>query len=269
MKYLHFILYISLFAVIGAHAQSEFQFTGKIETECSQFCVDPLGNIYIVCGQDIRKFDINLKKIGDYSNSYLGIISIADVSDPLRILIYYRELNQVVWLDNFLQELRSPVRLDDIGIDQAVLLCSSNLGGFWVFDQLNNQLKYYDKNLKKIHESISLGSLIGEIKPSAISEKNRTVYIYFPGAGILTFDQFAAYSRTLPVFPDNSFQVTDESLYYLRNGSLYSYYLDTFREEELTLPDSIGFTSVYVQSEYIYLLKKDGVYIYKSSSLYQ
>ena len=149
MKFLHLFFYIIIFSVIPTHAQTEFQFLGKLDTDCDRFSVDPLGNIYIICGQNIRKFDINLAKIGDYTNAFLGNISFADVSDPLRILIYYRELNQVVWLNNFLQELRSPVMLDDIGIDQAVLLCSSNLGGFWVFNQLNNQLQYFDKNLKK------------------------------------------------------------------------------------------------------------------------
>jgi hypothetical protein len=270
MKYLQIILSILILSVIQVYAQTEFQFIGKLETNCDNLYADPLGNFYVISGQNIRKYDIHLDKIGDYSNAYLGNISFADVSDPLRILIYYMDFNQVVWLDNFLQELRSPIKLDDIGIDQAVLLCSSNLGGFWVFDQLNSQLQYFDKNLKKIHESISLGTLTGETKPAAIAEKNRMVFLYFPGSGILTFDQFATYSRTLPVFPDNSFQVTDESIYYLHDGSFIRYDLDTFREENLVLPDTDSLlTSVSVSSEYVYLHKKDGIFIYKFSYLYQ
>jgi hypothetical protein len=269
MKYLHIILSLLILSVIPLYAQTEFKFIGKIITDCDNLCVDPLGNFYIISGQNIRKYNINHEKIGDYSNAYLGNISFTDVSDPLRILVYYQDFNQVLWLDNFLQELRSPVRLDDIGIDQAVLLCSSNLGGFWVFDQLNNQLKYFDKNLKKIHESISLYTLTGDIKPVFIVEKNRMVFLYFPGTGIITFDLFATYSRTLPVFPDKSFQVTDESIYYLQNGSLKRYALDTFKEENLALPETDSIISVAVSSEYVLLHKKDGVIIYKSTYLYQ
>lgn len=268
MKYLLLFFYI-IFSAFAINAQTEFQFIGRLDTDCNKFSVDPLGNIYIICGQNIKKFDISMAKIGDYTNAYLGKISVIDVSDPLRILIYYRELNQAVWLDNFLQELRSPVRLDDIGIDQAALLCSSNLGGFWVFDQLNNQLQYFDKNLKKIYESNSLSPLIGNIKPSAIAEKNRMVYIFFPGLGIFTFDQFATYSRTLPVFPDNSFQVTDKSIYYLQNGFFNRYDLVSFKVENLILPGTDSLISVSVCSEYIYLLRKNGVFIYKTTSLYQ
>ncbi len=269
MRYLNIILSILILSGLPVYAQTEFHFVGKLVTGCDNLCVDPLGNFYITSGQNIRKYNISLEKIGDYSNAYLGNISCADVSDPLRILIYYRDFNQVVWLDNFLQELRSPVRLDDIGVDQAVLLCSSNLGGFWVFDQLNNQLQYFDKNLKKIHESISLGALIGNIKPAFIVEKNRMIFLYFPGTGIFTFDQFATYSRTFPVFPDKLFQVTDESIYYLHKGSLKRYDLDTFREENLTLPETDSLTSVSVSSEYVFLHKKNGIFIYKSSSIYE
>jgi hypothetical protein len=269
MKNLQTILIIFIISVIPVYAQTEFQYIGKLVTNCDQLYTDPFGNFYVITGQNIRKYNINLDKIGDYSNAYLGKISFADVSDPLRILIYYRDFNRVVWLDNFLQELRSPIKLDDIGIDQAVILCSSNLGGFWVFDQLNSQLQYFDKNLKKIHESIILGTLTGETKPAAIAEKNRMVFLYFPGSGILTFDQFATYSRTLPVFPDNSFQVTDESIYYIHDGLFKRYDLYTLREENMTLPEPDSPISVSVSSEYIFLHKKNGIFIYKFSSLYQ
>lgn len=251
------------------NAQTDFQLVGKLDAECNQLTVDPLGNVYIINGQNIRKYNNSLQKIADYSNVYLGNISFADVSDPLRIMLYYSEFNQVIWLDNFFQELRSPVLLDDLGIDQAILLCSSNFGGFWVFNQLNNQLQYFDKNLKKIYESISLNPLIGEIKPVSMTEKNRMIYIYFPEAGILTFDQFGTYSRTLPVFPDNYFQVTDENIYFLQDSSFIRYNLATFKEEKLILPDTTSSLAVMIQSEFIYIRKKDGIFIFRSSLLYQ
>jgi hypothetical protein len=269
MKYLRSIFYILILFVLQVNAQTDFKLAGKLGTECDYFAVDPLGNVYIIHGQNIRKFNNNFQKIADYSNVYLGNISFADVSDPLRIMLYYSEFNQVVWLDNFFQELRSPVRLDDLGIDQAILLCSSNLGGFWVFDQLNNQLQYFDKNLKKINESISLNPLIGEMKPLAMIEKNRMIYLYFPGSGIFTFDQFGTYSRTLPVFPDKYFQVTDKSIYYLHVNSFKRCDLTTFKEEKIILPDTTTLQAVLIQSEYIYIQKKDSVIIYKSSLLYQ
>ena len=264
-----FVIFLLGLFLVQVNAQKDCQLMGKLDTKCNYFAADPLGNVYIINEQNIQKFDNNFKKIADYSNVYLGNISFADVSDPLRIMLYYSEFNQVVWLDNFFQELRSPIRLDDLGIDQAILLCSSNLGGFWVFNQLNNQLQYFDKNLKKIYESISLNLLTGEIKPLSMTEKNRMIYIYFPGAGIFTFDQFGTYSRTLPVFPDGYFQVTDESIYFLQKSSFKRYDLFTLKEEILTLPDTIALQSVIIQPEYLFISKKNEVSVYTHSLKYR
>ena len=266
MNNLKSILFILGFLTMQVNAQPDFISFGKLNIDCNQFATDPLGNIYIINGQNIQKYNSNLQKIADYSNAFLGNISFIDVSDPLRILLHYREFNQVVWLDNFFQEIRSPVFLDDLGVDQALLVCSSSLNGFWIFNQLNNQLQYFDFNLIKIHESMSLNPLIGDAKPLAMIEKNRKVYLNFPGTGILTFDQFGTYSRTLPVFPDDYFQVTDKSIFYLEQDSFKRYDLDTFNEENITLPDAEGIQAVMIQPEYLYILKKEGISVYKISS---
>lgn len=265
MKDLRSIFYILGFLAMQVNAQPDFKWMGKLSIECTQFSTDPLGNIYIINGQNIQKYNSNLQKIADYSDAFLGNISFIDVSDPLRILLHYQEFNQVVWLDNFFQEIRSSVLLDDLGIDQAVLICSSSLNGFWVFNQLNNQLQYFDINLNKIHESMSLNPIIGDVKPVAMTEKNRMVFLNFPGIGILTFDQFGTYSRTLPLFPDNHFQVTDKSIYYLEQGSFKRYDLDTFIEEKITLPDAEALQAVMIQPEYLYILTGEGILIYRIS----
>lgn len=260
------IFYLLGFFTIQVNAQAGYKCIGKLDIECSQFTTDPLGNIYVMDGQNIQKYNTNLRKIADYSNIFLGNISFIDASDPLRTLLYYEEFNQAVWLDNFFQEIRSPVRLDELQVEQTILICSSSLNGFWVFNQLNNQLQYFNFNLDKLHESINLNNLIGDLKPISMTEKNRMVYLYVPETGILTFDQFGTYSRILPVFPDNYFQVTDESIFYLQKGLFKKYDLKTYKEEIISLPDSENLKQVMIQSDYLYLLKNDGILMYKISS---
>jgi hypothetical protein len=260
------IIYIPGLLALQANAQSDFKFIGKLEIVCTQFTIDPLGNIYIINGLNIQKYNKDLQKIADYSNAFLGNISFIDASDPLRILLYYREFNQAVWLDNFFQEIRSPVLLDDLGVEQAMLICSSSMNGFWIFNQLNNQLQYFDNNLNKIHESIRLNPLTGEEKPVAMTEKNRMVYLNFPGTGILTFDQFGTYSRTLPIFPDLYFQVTDESILYLQKDTFKRYDLKTYKEEIIKLPETENINSVMIRADNLFILEMDGILIYKISS---
>ena len=217
---------------------SDYYFVQSVDAPGSMHYSDPMGNIYIVKDNTLKKYAPNHVEGGHYTNTFLGNIHSVDVSDPLRILLFYKDHNQVVWVDNFLSEIRSPIWLDALGIDQVELVCSSNQGGLWVFNSLNNQLQYYDVNLQLVNESPSLNILTGpDIRPTFMLEKSRSLYLNVPGTGILVFDRFGNYSRTLPVETPSVFQVTDSNVYYMSESNLFSYDLRTAEIARLELPD--------------------------------
>ncbi len=259
------IFILIILQIILIDFQNNYKLSGTLKITGDQFFSDPIGNIYIIQGNRIQKYNNRLEKLADYSNVYLGNITSADVSDPLRILVYYREFNQVIWLDNFLLELRSPLRLDDLFIDQVELVCSSSQGGFWVYNRLKNQIQYFDSSLRLIHESINLQPLIGEVKPSAMIEKSSIVYLNIPETGIFLFDRFGSYSRTLPVFPDTQFQVSNENIYYTNCKIFNKFSLSTYTNTEINLPDTTDLQMAMIQPGFLYLFKKDRVCIYKST----
>lgn len=198
---------------------------------------DPMGNVYIVKDKTLKKFSPGHVQPANYSNPFLGNIHSIDISDPLRILIFYKDHNQVVWVDNFLSEIRSPVWLDRLGIDQVELVCSSSQGGFWTFNSLNNQLQYFNVELQLVHESPSLNMLTGpDIRPAFMREKSRFLYLNVPGTGILVFDRFGNYSKTLAVDVPSVFQITDRHIYYMDRGRLFSYDLRTAETAGIELP---------------------------------
>lgn len=243
--------------------QTNYRLTGTLEIRSDQFYSDPLGNMYIIQGNRIQKYNNRLEKLADYKNTYLGNITSVDVTDPLRILVFYRELNQILWLDKYLQELRSPLRLDDLHIDQAELVCSSNQGGFWIYNGLQKQIQYFDSNLRLLHESINLQVFTGELIPLSMIEKSSILYLNVPNTGILTFDRFGTYSQTLPVFPDCRFQITDKNIYYTRCNSFYAFDISAYINTKFELPDTIDVQSVMIQPNYLYLIQTDQVYIYQ------
>ena len=258
------IFILIIFIIISTDFQYDYILTGTINIQGDQFYSDPIGNIYVIQGNRIIKYNNRLEKLADYSNVYLGNISSIDVSDPLRILVYYKELNQILWLDNFLLELRSPVRLDDLTVDQAELVCSSGRGGFWVYNRLNNQIQYFDPSLRLIHESFNLLPLIAETVPSSMIEKNSIIYLNVPETGILLFDHFGNYSRILQVFPNKNFQVTDENIFYINLDGFHKYNLSTYTNTKINLPDTSDIQSVMIQPGFLYLFKKNMINIYKS-----
>ena len=237
---------------------------------------DPMGNVYVIRDNNLKKFSAKHVQVADYTNTFLGNIHSADISDPLRILLFYKDHNQIVWVDNFLSEIRSPVWLDGMGIDQVELVCSSSQGGFWVFNSLNNQLQYFDVQLQLIHESPTLNILTGpDISPTFMIEKSRSIYLNVPGTGILVFDRFGNYSKTLPVNVPSVFQVTDRYLYFMKEGKLFSYDLRTAEIMRLELPGSgeqiqanpppgNKILKAELQPDFLFLFTRKGYSVYKT-----
>jgi hypothetical protein len=217
--------------------QGNYRFVREIETTGDLHFSDPMGNVYIARDNILNKYTPGQTGAATYTNTFLGNIFSIDVSDPLRILLFYKDHRQIVWVDNFLSEIRSPLWLDELGLDQAELVCSSSQGGFWVFNSLNRQLQYFSANMKLIHESPPLSILTGPAAdPSFMTEKNRSLYLNIPGIGILVFDRFGNYSRILAVETPSVFQVTDRHVYYMNEGNLLSYDLQTAESTRLELP---------------------------------
>ncbi|MEE9463318.1 MAG: hypothetical protein V3V53_15885 [Bacteroidales bacterium] len=259
---MYLIIYISL--LVQFLLPAEFQFVKSVKVDGDRHFSDPMGNVYIIKNNHLVKFVQDYSQAAEYTNLFLGNIHSIDVSDPLRILIYYKDYNQVVWVDNFLSEISSPIWLDNLGVDQAQLVCSSNQGGFWIFNGLNNQLQYFDVNLQFVHESITLNSLTGpDIQPTYMLEKSRNVYLNVPGFGILVFDLFGNYAKTIPLEIPGEFQVTDQNLYYFKAGELYSFDLLTNSPGKLQLPEEDGFIKVEMQPDFLYLFRHQGYSVYK------
>ena len=245
---------------------SDYSYLCSVEIQGDLHRSDPMGNIFVLKNNNLIKYDASQRRNADYTNNYLGKIFSLDVSDPLRILLYFKDHNQIVWLDSYLNEIRSPIFLDELGVDQAELVCSSSQGGFWVLNGLNKQIQYFNAQLQPIHESMSLNELAGpETKPNFMIERNRQLYLNVPGAGILIFDRFCNYSKSLALDIPLSFQVTDRMLFYFKDGQLYGYDLHNGENKILALPVTEELIHAELQPGYLYLFTKTGYQVYKIS----
>jgi len=202
---------------------------------------DNLGNLYLVVNNELRKYDIdgNLQKT--FSDKAHGSLAFADVSDPLSILLHYKDFHQIMFLDNMLSVKGSPILLDNLGVLQPTLVCNSYENGFWVYDQQEFQLVRFNKDLVISNQSGNIVQLTGiEIKPNFLMETAGKVYLNDPDNGILVFDKFGTYSKILPFKNLTSFQILDDILVYFKGSKLSQYNMKTFEEKSMDMPvDSI------------------------------
>src|ERR1700760_1713916 len=126
----------------GAGGAGSFALTQTIAQDIVGFDVDNFGNIYLI------NTDNQLKKLGPKGDSlavfndvrrYGKIFSI-DVTNPLKILIYYRDFTTVIELDRFLNIINT-IDLRPLNILQAKAVGLAYDNNVWVFDELDARLK--------------------------------------------------------------------------------------------------------------------------------
>ncbi len=205
---------------------------------------DAIGNIYSVKGNSITTYNSEGQKVFTYSNPFLGNISFVDVKDPMRILLYFKDFNQVIFLSNKLSEIGSPIELDNAGYSQVSICCTSNQGSFWLFDSQSLQLIQLNENLEPVHKGTLLQYVLkkNNVIPSCLLEENDEIYMSIPGTGILIFDKFGTYRKTLPVINASSFQVKGEKIIFYNSNNLYSISKD-LQTDSISLPSGLKITS--------------------------
>ena len=244
--------------------QDDYQLVREIKVKGQQHYSDPLGNIYIIDGNEISRYNLQFQVVGRYSNAFLGQPASLDVSDPMRMLVFYKDYNQLLWLDNFLSELRSPVRLDELGYKQVELVCTSSQGGFWVYNSLTDQIQSFDASMNLVHESISLRPLLERSdRPVFMIEKNRNIYVSFLSSGILVFDRFGNYRKSFPLAGISRFQVRDNYFFYMRDGAFYRYSLNDGTETGIKLPPEQEPEYAEWQSGLLYIYCKTKVTVFR------
>ncbi len=255
-----FLLFIFLSINAG---DFKHQFHVSVDNSYDQGYADNLGNIYIISGKNLTKYNNKGSKIATYTNQYQGPITSLDVSDPFHLLLFYRDYNQVVFLDNYLAELRSPVNLDDLGYAYSSLACNSGRGGFWLYDERFRQLFYININLETVFKSRDLTSITGNHNPSGITEKGQQLYMNIPDSGIFVFDQYANYINNYPVKQASHIGLDQEHIIYYRKGDDLCVYNTRFLEKKMIpLPEKKDLKNIEVIGNKLYLFSASGYDVY-------
>lgn len=250
---------------VNAQENDGFSLKRKIPLETQSFKIDLFGNIYFTKGNTLVKYNPETDEKIEYTNTFLGEISSYDISNPLKILLFYQDYNQLVFLDNQLSEIRSPVRIDDLGISYSTGICTSHQGGFWIINTRKAKLQRYDENLIKQQETRFHDFLTSE-KDIWMVEKHKMLYCYLSGQ-LYSFDVFGNLNRRYPLKNVNNIQITNKNIYYFYEHSLYRYNLENNKEERLNLPSrgEWSFVQILEKKKY-YLLKEQTLYIFHKKS---
>ena len=258
-RYVVIALFLSLFFTQSDEELKQVQF---ISVDADYFEVDALGNIFAISGSTLSMYNPQNKKLHEYSNAMLGNITSVDVSDPLRLLLFYIESNQVQFLNNDLSEIASPIAFDDHGLYSIEAVCASSLNRIWVFDSENLQLVQLDQNMREVQRSPAIDQIIEpDCFPDMLFEKQNQVFLYCPEYGIIVFDQFGAFESKFPAKELRSFNVVGNNYFYQNQEGCFTFSKASPKETKIEIPDATANVVKAVNGRY-YVLGKDGVRVF-------
>lgn len=235
-----------------------------IKAKFDFFTTDNIGNIYTVREDELIKYLPNGKFFARYSNLKLGSIAMVDATNPLKIVLYYRDFQQLVFLDNQLSVNSEIVSLEKLGYEQTDLVCASANNSFWIYNKQNNELHRFDENSKKITSTGNLKQILqAELTPNFMLEHNGYLYLNSPETGIYVFDIFGAFSRVISIKALRQFQVSENIIYFQRDSTFCSYNYTLFEEACKPLPGGAVAGSVKYSNKKLYSGFKDSLLVHE------
>ncbi|MCW5899313.1 MAG: hypothetical protein KIT10_08580 [Flavobacteriales bacterium] len=197
---------------------------------------DEMGHVYALQGDELILFDTQGQERLRNSVKTFGRIAVIDAFYSFKPMVFSPGQGQLAVLDNTLAVQGSIIHLPRNGFPQVVLVCMSVQNGFWLFDERDLQAIRVDAQLRRHADTGRLDQLLGFTpKPVAMQEYDSRLYMNDPKEGILVFDLFGTYVRTIPIRGATRFEVRGHTIVYVAEGRPWAYDMRDFTTTPLEL----------------------------------
>lgn len=261
---MRFHIIIAICVVLGCSfvfQTSEPKIHIKFPEQKSNVEIDGFGNMYIINNNEIIKYNTVGVLQKKFSTKRYGKIDFVDAMNPLKILVYYKDFQQILFLDNQMTESSNMISIEKLGYEQTSLVCSSSNNSFWLYDKQNNELSRFDAELKSLVKTGNLKRILDiDIKPNFMQEHNNYIYLNCPNEGILVFDIYGTFYKTIPLKSLREFNVVNGDVFYFENHSLKQYQSQTFNTIEKAFSDTL-IKTVYWQNNRFYKVYQDSLVV--------
>lgn len=254
-----------LFALLAGHA-IRAQYMPLIPGPVDAFTTDEMGNVYVLRGDELALYDA--KGVSWIRNSVktFGRISSIDAFYSLKPVIFSHEQGQVAVLDNTLAVQGSVLNLPRSGYPQVVLACASVQNGFWFFDQQELEFIRVDAQLRKLANTGRIDQLLGLTPaPQAMQEHDGKLYVNDPAHGILVFDLFGTYMKTIPLLGITDLEVRRGAIHYVQDAHVMVYDMLSFATDTIQIPDTLGAAMLGMRMErgLLYVRTPQGIVLHE------
>jgi hypothetical protein len=259
------VLCLSLWISAKSQNDTTYRLIASISGDIVDFTVDNLDNVYILTGTDqLKKYSPNGDSVAVFNNvKNFGKVSTIDVSNPLKVLLYYKDFSTVVILDRLLT-VRSTIDLRQQNIFQVNAIGQSYDNNIWLYDEDESKLKKIDETGKVLLETPDFRLLFNEAPHiKNIYDQDGFVYLYDPELCVFVFDYYGSLRNKILISGWQDFKVAGKYIFGTNNDTLHRYQINTFRLDDEKLPPPLkNSLKVNFTASRLYALKKGLLQIY-------
>lgn len=249
----------------SSFSNDSFKLEKVIAGNFTMMDVDVLNNIYVItAGNQLKKYNANGDSMAVFNDvKKYGNPTLMDVSNPLKVLLYYKNYATVVMLDRLLS-LRNSINFRQQNIFSVKAIATSYDNNIWLFDEQDYKLKKIDEEGKLLQESTDWRVLMDAVpSPATIIDNNNFVYLYDPAKGFYIFDYYGTFKNNLPFLGWKNIAVSAGKITGLHNNRLHSYVIESLNDKTYTIPSFFrNYISIKAMNGKVYVLKEDALEVY-------
>ena len=227
------------------------------------FTTDPLGNFYLFNKGDLTRFTPEGIEVNRYSRRDYGDIGYVDALNPMKVLVVYPEFSRAIVLDAALSQ-QTDIQLSFPGIPFVKLICLSRESGFWFYDPMGRKLIKMDDQHNFIAEGTPLIQVSDqELDPSYLSDSGDWLVLYVPGYGILIFDRYGTYFKTIRETESlKNIRAFGNEIVWQNSNGMTRQNIKTGASSSMTLPPDQPESDCRVEGNKMYIRTGDVLKIY-------
>ena len=234
---------ILIFLVVSTFYAQEIRTPFTLNTDVF-IGIDTINNIYYL--KDNTLYKKNETKIISYSNIHLGELTQVDISNSLKIVLFYKDFNTVIILDNELNELTNTLNFNTLINNTISFVGATNNTNLWLFSENNTTLYLWNYQTKKINTTTVLQDHFN-YKMACSNQKNSWL---ISNTKAIQYNQYGSFINQLNLTNIKNAVAYKNGLIYQIDKQLF-YYSD---HETKTIPfkNNIEIVDFNIQNNWLY-----------------
>lgn len=248
----------------GQEADSLYRLIKQLPEPAQWITTDPLQQCYLVTPRnELIQYDASGQELFRFSNNQLGELTYIDATNPFNLILYYPRFRTVITLDRALNQT-GEYNLSRFDLIEVNAIATSNDNHIWLYDDVAFKLKKIDQQGNLLASSDHLGLLLDRsIAPNFLLQRDNALYLNVPDTGILVFDLFGFYQKTIPIKGLSGFQLFNDQLLFREGEKLMAYQLKSFSTQEILIPAAVsGASQIRIEKNRLFALKDGFVRVY-------